>query len=116
MVSLALDGQISGNVDSRFVVISNTAYIVNGTQQQQVSADNVNFTSNAIDWLSDDTGLIELRTKGVSSRPLESVEDATREMLKYGNVLGPIFLILIYAIVRRQRYNMKKNRWREGTY
>jgi gliding-associated putative ABC transporter substrate-binding component GldG len=116
VVSLALDGPISGNVDSRFVVISNTAYIVNGTQQQQVSADNVNFTSNAIDWLSDDTGLIELRTKGVSSRPLESVEDATREMLKYGNVLGPIFLILIYAIVRRQRYNMKKNRWREGTY
>ncbi|MFT7159020.1 MAG: gliding-associated putative ABC transporter substrate-binding component GldG [Bacteroidia bacterium] len=116
VVALALDGPIGGTVDSRFVVISNASYVVNGSQQQQVNADNVNFTSNAIDWLSDDTGLIDLRTKGISSRPLDTVEDATREMLKYGNVLGPIFLILIYAVVRKQRYNMKKNKWREGTY
>lgn len=116
VVALSLDGPIGGTVDSRFVVISNASYVVNGSEQQQVSADNVNFTSNAIDWLSDDTGLIDLRTKGVSSRPLDAVEDSTREMLKYGNVLGPIFLILIYAIVRRQKYNMKKNKWREGTY
>ncbi|MEQ6122448.1 Gldg family protein [Reichenbachiella sp. MALMAid0571] len=116
VVALALDGPLGGSVDSRLVVISNGRYVINGSPPQQISEDNVNFTSNAIDWLSDDTGLIDLRTKGISVRPLDAVEDSTREMLKYGNVLGPIFLILIYAFVRRQRNQMKRNKWREGVY
>ena len=116
VVALALDGPLGGSVDSRLVVISNGSYVINGNPPQQISEDNVNFTSNAIDWLSDDTGLIDLRTKGISVRPLEAVEDSTREMLKYGNVLGPILLILIYAFVRRQRNQMKRNKWREGVY
>jgi ABC-type uncharacterized transport system involved in gliding motility auxiliary subunit len=116
VVALALEGPLVGTVNSRLVVVSNGQYVVNGNPPQQLSQDNVNFTSNAIDWLSDDTGLIDLRTKGVSARPLDKVEDATREMLKYGNVLGPIILILIYALIRRQRNQAKRNKWREGTY
>ncbi len=116
VVALALEGPLAGAVNSRLVVVSNGQYVVNGNPPQQLSQDNVNFTSNAIDWLSDDTGLIDLRTKGVSARPLDKVEDATREMLKYGNVLGPIILILIYALIRRQRNQAKRNKWREGTY
>lgn len=116
VVAMALDGPLVGTVNSRLVVVSNGSYAVNGNPPQQLSEDNVNFTSNAIDWLSDDTGLIDLRTKGVSARPLDSIEDATRETLKYGNVLGPIFLILLYAFIRRQANQMKRNKWREGSY
>lgn len=102
----------------KIVVVPNGTFIVNGEGQQvqQVNADNVNFASNAIDWLSDDTGLIELRTKAITSRPLKSVEDSTRNFLKYGNLGIPILLVLIYGFIRRQSYLRKKQRWLQGEY
>lgn len=115
-VAVALEGPLSGTINSKLVVITNGKFAVNGDQPQQVAADNVNFTSNAVDWLSDDTGLIDLRTKGITSRPLESVEDNTRELLKWGNVIVPILLILIYAFIRRQRNLRKRHAWMEGNY
>ncbi|MEM7550216.1 MAG: Gldg family protein [Bacteroidota bacterium] len=118
IVAASLEGSLSGNANSRIIVISNGNYAVNGEgqQRQQVSGDNANFTTNAIDWLSDDTGLIELRTKGVTARPIEEVEDGTKNLLKYGNVLAPIFLILLYALYRRQRNLKKRQNWLQDNY
>jgi ABC-type uncharacterized transport system involved in gliding motility auxiliary subunit len=100
-----LDGKISGEKESKMVVISDGDFAINGGGQQahQVQPDNVNLMVNAIDWLSDDTGLIELRTKGVTARPLKQLEEGTKTMLKYLNFLLPIFLIIAYGIFRTQR-------------
>jgi len=73
---------------------------------QQLPPDNVNLFVNAIDWLSDDTGLIDLRTKGVSSRPLDTIEDGSKTFYKYLNFLLPIILIVTYGFIRAQ---MKRN-------
>ena len=115
-LALALEGALVGNQPSKLVVIANGQFIINGNPPQQISEDNVNFASNAIDWLSDDTGLIDLRTKGITNRPLEAVEDGAREMLKYGNVIVPILLVFIYAFIRRQQYMSKKQQWMEGNF
>ncbi|MEO9802222.1 MAG: Gldg family protein [Reichenbachiella sp.] len=115
-LAMALEGTWSGNQPSKLIVIANGQFIINGTPPQQISEDNVNFASNSIDWLSDDTGLIDLRTKGITNRPLDSIEDGTREMLKYGNVVIPIVLVFVYAFIRRQQYMSKKQRWMEGNY
>ncbi|WP_339815314.1 Gldg family protein [uncultured Imperialibacter sp.] len=117
-VAMAVEGPLSGTASSKMVVVSNGQFIINGPQgqQQQLNADNVSFASNAIDWLSDDTGLIDLRTKGVTARPLVQLEDSTKELLKYGNVLLPILLLLIYAFVRKQRNNRKRQQWAAGNY
>jgi len=58
---------------------------------------------NSIDWLSDDTGLIDLRTKGVASRPIEEIEEGQRSFYKWMNFLLPIALIIFYGIYRMQR-------------
>ena len=118
VLAVALDGTIGNNPNARMVVIPNGSFAVNGEgqSQQQLSPDNVNFASNAIDWLSDDTGLIDLRTKGVTSRPLDKLEDGTRNILKYGNVFLPIILILVYSFVRKQRNNKRKQDWMQGKY
>ena len=118
-VALAVKGAFGDADDNaKMVVISNGSFISNGEgqQQQQVHPDNINFASNAIDWLSDDTGLVELRTKAVTSRPLEAVEDGTRNFLKYGNLLIPIFLVMVYGFVRRFQYTRKQQRWLQGSY
>ncbi len=102
----------------KLVVVGNGDFMVNGEgqQAQQLNPDNVNLASNAIDWLADDTGLIDLRTKGITARPLDNIEDGTKNLLKYGNVFAPILLILVYAFIRRQASNRKKQRWSQGNF
>jgi hypothetical protein len=73
---------------------------------QPANPDNVSLLVNAIDWMSDDTGLIDLRTKAVSSRPIKQLEDGTRALIKWLNFLLPMLLVLIYGLVR---YQMRKN-------
>ena len=118
VVAIAAEGPLTGGANARMVVVANGAFAVNGEgqQQQQVNKDNVNLESNCIDWLSDDTGLIELRTKGITSRPLEEVDDTARNLYKYGNVVLPIFLMIFIALYRRQRFAKKRQSWIQGNY
>lgn len=104
-VGVAMEGNLSGNTYSKMVVFSDGDFAVNGEGQgaQQLQPDNVSLMSNAIDWLSDDTGLIELRTKGVTSRPLDAqLEDGTKTLVKYANFLIPIILIILFGVIRFQ--------------
>lgn len=118
VVAVAAEGPLSGAANSKMIVVANGAFAVNGEgeQQQQVNQDNVNFASNSIDWLSDDTGLIDLRTKGITSRPLEQIDDTKRNLYKYGNVAFPIFLMIGIALYRRQRFARKRQSWIQGNY
>jgi ABC-type uncharacterized transport system involved in gliding motility auxiliary subunit len=102
--------------EGKMVVVSDGGFAVNSDGQQQLQPDNVNFMVNAIDWLSDDTGLIELRTKGVTTRMLSDLSDGTRAFLKYFNFLLPIFLIVIYGIYRMNRNRNIRLKRMEGNY
>ena len=104
-VAYAFEGPLSMNKDSKMVVIGDGDFAENGSgqQAQQINPDNVNMMVNSIDWLSDDTGLIELRTKGITSRPLDQIEDGRKTFLKYLNFLLPVLLIIIYGVFRGQR-------------
>lgn len=104
--------------EGKIVVISDGGFAVNGEgqQQQQIQPDNVNLMVNAIDWLSDDTGLIELRTKGVTARMLDDLSDGTRTFLKYFNFLLPIILILGYGFYRMNRNRKTRLKRMEGNY
>jgi hypothetical protein len=64
--------------------------------------------SNAIDWLSDDTGLIALRTKSVTSRPIKELDETTKIVLKYANFLLPVLLAIGYGVMRAQKNRMKR--------
>ena len=90
----------------------------NGPPQQgrRQSPDNINLVANSIDWLSDDTGLIELRTKGVTSRPIKQLDDTTKSLVKYGNFLLPIVLVISYGLVRVQRNKMVRLRRMSENY
>lgn len=112
-VAVALEGKINGENFSKMVLFSDGDFVVNGAGQnaQQVQPDNINIMVNSIDWLADDTGLIELRTKGVTSRPLDAqLEDGTKSLIKYINFLLPIIMIILYGVYRFQvRRKIKNN-------
>ena len=116
VLGAAIEGQI-GNIPVKMVVIGDGDFPVNGPrgQQQQVQEDNVNLMVNSVDWLSDDTGLIALRTKGVTSRPIKDMEDSKRAFLKWFNFLLPILLTLIYGFIRFQiKRNQRVTRMEEN--
>ncbi len=118
-VAVAVSGKIDNGVYSKMVVFGNGDFAVNGSGQraQKLSKDNVNLMTNAIDWLSDDTGLIGLRTKGITSRPIESgLSDGTKTLIKYANFLVPILLIIGYGLFRFQIRRRKRNKLMHEEY
>jgi len=112
-----LSGRLAGNNPSRILLVSNGDFAVNGSgqQAQQLQGDNVNLLVNSIDWLSDDTGLIGLRTKGITARPLDQLAEGKKALLKYMNFLLPILVIVLYGVIRAQRNRkIKIKRMEEG--
>ncbi|QNL21045.1 Gldg family protein [Hyphobacterium sp. CCMP332] len=117
VIGALLEGKISGTANSRLIVFGDGDFAVTGEGQgaQRMQADNISLMANSIDFLSDDTGLIELRTKGVTSRPLVDLEDGTKTTLKFLNFLLPIILVVIYGIARMQvKRNVRIKRMEEN--
>ncbi len=117
--NLVVGGVLENNTTGgKLVVFGDGDYATAGQQGGQRS-DNSSLMVNSIDWLSDDTGLIELRTKGVASRPIDSEylgdENAgKRDMIKYLNFGLPIVLVLLYALFRSNRQrNLRMQRMQE---
>ncbi len=111
-------GNIVGNAPSKIIVIGDGNFPINGEGQraQQVQPDNVSLMVNSIEWLTDKTGLIDLRTKEVTSRPLEQVSDTKKAFMKWFNFLIPIILIIIYGIIRYQRRMVIRTKRMEEGY
>jgi ABC-type uncharacterized transport system involved in gliding motility auxiliary subunit len=51
------------------------------------------FVQNAVDWLAQDEALIAIRSKDRSPPPLVFTSNATREAVKYGNLIGVPLLL-----------------------
>lgn len=121
----ALEGNLAGNTPSKMVVFADADFISNGEQQaqqmrrmrQNAPVDQLSLFENAVDWLSDDTGLTELRTKAVFSRPLYDMPDeSTRLIIKLLNLLLPIILIIGYGLIRMQSRRSQRLKWAAERY
>jgi gliding-associated putative ABC transporter substrate-binding component GldG len=117
VVAAIIEGRLSGTANSKIVLVSDGDFAVgNSKGGNQLPRDNVSLLVNSIDWLSDDTGLIELRTKGVSSRPIKTMDASTKTFLKWFNFLLPILLIMIYGLIRLQINKNKRIKRMEVSY
>lgn len=105
MVGGVLTGAVESENYAELLVYTDGDFAVNGPRDnaRQLQADNVSLFVNSVDWLVDDTGLIELRTRGAVDRPLDPLEEQTRTLLKFGNFLLPVILVLLYGLFRAQR-------------
>jgi gliding-associated putative ABC transporter substrate-binding component GldG len=104
---------------NKMVVIGDGDFVVNGKGEsaQRVNPDNINFIANAIEWLTDASGLAEVRTKTIALRQIDpKIEDATKTILKYVNFLAPILLVIGYGIFRYQRNLIRQTKIKAEDY
>jgi gliding-associated putative ABC transporter substrate-binding component GldG len=117
VVAALVEGKLSGNINSKLIIVSDGDFAINGTQRgSQLPPDNISLLVNSIDWLSDETGLIDLRTKEVTSRPIKELSDGTKTFLKWFNFITPVVLILIYGLIRMQINRNKRIKRMEVSY
>ena len=71
------------------------------------SGENGIFILNAVDYLAGDQGLIALRSREITNRPLEELDDDTRIRWKWINILLPSLLVIGVGLLHMRR---EKNR------
>ncbi len=74
------------------------------------SSENLALFANTVDYLADDAGLINIRAKNVSQPIIAEISDGTRNFLKYGNMVLPPLLFVLYGIIRWRLRLAKKKR------
>ncbi|MDX8382197.1 MAG: GldG family protein [Ghiorsea sp.] len=80
----------------RLIVSGSSALLDN----EFISGDNTVLVLNALDWLSHDEALIELRSKGVTQRPLEPLSKQERNFFKVVWIFALPMLILLLSVWR----------------
>lgn len=66
------------------------------------------FFANMIDYMSDDAGLSQIRSKDANPKPLNSLEDSTKTIIKYTMLVGPPLLVLLFGMYRWRRKKASK--------
>ncbi|HZM16455.1 MAG TPA: Gldg family protein [Candidatus Krumholzibacteria bacterium] len=91
--------------ENRIVVVGDGEFFVDDKGGND--RDNLLFFQNLVDWLVQDEDLIGIRSREVTDRPLKSVSEATKRVVKYANMLGSPVLVIVLGIavwqLRRRR-------------
>jgi ABC-type uncharacterized transport system involved in gliding motility auxiliary subunit len=62
------------------------------------------FVLNMLDWMMFDDELLSVRTRGLSSDPIDpNLSDTKRNVARYSNILGLPALFMAYGIMRWRR-------------
>jgi hypothetical protein len=98
--------QIVGKV-SKIIVVGDGDFIQD--QYSGGNKDNFFLASNFIDWLADDIGLAEIRTRESGNKPLEEVGEGSKTWVKIINLGLPPLIVIFAGIIRwRIRIALRK--------
>ncbi len=98
----ALDAPDAGDkeakaAESRLLVIGTSSFL----WDDFLSGPNQVLALNIVDWMVADGSLLEMRSRTFNDAPLNAdLSDAVRQSVKYGNILGVPFLLVLYGLIR----------------
>ena len=83
-------------------------------QFMQQNPANLTFLANSINWLAQDEALIAIRSKNRTPPNLVFESDMSRNLLKWGNLVGVPLLFVLLGVVRvTGRRRRAEARWKE---
>ena len=74
--------------------------------------ENTDLVLNAIDYLMGDEELVSLRSRKVTTRPLEEISDGSRKIWKWANRLVSFILVILLALFKFNSESMREARLR----
>lgn len=98
-----------GGLSSRLVVFGNGTFCtgIQAGQPVELPSGNIDLMVNALDWVSHNTVMLELRGKETTYRPITMPEEGRRTALKWMNLLLPMALVglagLLHLLWRRRQ-------------
>lgn len=90
--------------NGRLVVIGDSEF----AQDNFLNQSNLILFQNIIDSLALDQDLINIRSKGVTNRPLKEMTKAEKNSMKYFNIFGVTILVIIFGIIKHNLRKKKK--------
>ncbi len=93
-----------GAIESRIVVAGGASFI----GDQFFAEGNEALLLNVMDWLVRDDALLSVRTRGLKAAPLREVDETTRSLVKYGNIVGIPLLLVLYGLIRWRRREARR--------
>jgi ABC-type uncharacterized transport system involved in gliding motility auxiliary subunit len=101
-----------GDARGRLVVVGDATFTEPQFMQQNPA--NLTFLANSINWLAQDEALIAIRSKNRTPPNLVFESDVSRNLLKWGNLVGVPLLFVLVGIVRvTGRRRRAEARWKE---
>ncbi len=101
------DGSKKSSAEARMIVMG-TAGVLNPAV---MGPQNVGLLMNAIDWLSLDSKLLAMRTRGQSEVPFSAdLSDTTRTVVKVFNIAGVPVLLVLYGVIRWRLREARRRR------
>ena len=95
----------SDSSSSSVIIVSDSKFLTD--DGGAASLENMIFIQNAIDYLFGDNDLIALRSREITSRPLEIISDNARTTWKWANIFVPFILIIIVGFYK---FTMERKR------
>ncbi|MEO6695706.1 MAG: Gldg family protein [Ignavibacteria bacterium] len=91
--------------DAKIIAIGDGDF---ANEENKPPKENLTFFVNMVDYLMDDVGLAEIRTKTSSEAPIEETSDGTKKFLKYFNLIFPPALVLMVGLYKWNQKKQKK--------
>ena len=92
---------------SQLILISDSKFIAD--DGGGAAPENHIFIMNSVDFLVGDRDLIALRSREITSRPLEEVSDGAKRTWKWVNIITPSFLIIGFGLIRIRSQKKRSN-------
>lgn len=90
-------GRLEAGQPAALAVVADGDFVQDAYIQQ---GDNLALVQNTVDWLSQDEGLIAIRSKAITARPLQEISPGARKAVKWANILAVPVAFILFGLVR----------------
>lgn len=84
--------------ESRIILVGDSDFATDQFYAQ--ASDNTAFLQNLVDGVTLDEDLINIRSQGVTERPIKKLKKGTKETIRYLNIFGVTVLVLVFGLLR----------------
>lgn len=93
---ITIEQKNQSEIESKMLVIGDADF---ANEENRPQKDNLIFFVNMVDYLADDVGLTEIRSKDASEAPIQETSPATKSFIKYFNLLFPPLAVVIIGLI-----------------